>query len=48
MREAQIHFSAPYVLIEGTYLVKKRRSFQHVEQLDQPGLRLAVGEGRRL
>lgn len=45
VREAQIHFSAPYVLIEGTYLVKKDAPFQQVEQLDQPGLRLAVGEG---
>ena len=45
VREAQIHFSAPYVLIEGTYLVKKDAPFQQVGQLDQPGLRLAVGEG---
>ena len=45
VREAQIHFSAPYVLIEGTYLVRQDAPFQQVEQLDQPCLRLAVGEG---
>jgi polar amino acid transport system substrate-binding protein len=45
VREAQIAFSEPYVLIEGTYLVRTRAPFQAVEELDQAGLRLAVGKG---
>ncbi|WP_110970507.1 transporter substrate-binding domain-containing protein [Pseudomonas huaxiensis] len=45
VREAQIAFSDPYVLIEGTYLVRADAPFQQVEDLDQAGLRLAVGEG---
>ncbi|NIF30464.1 transporter substrate-binding domain-containing protein [Pantoea sp. Tr-811] len=45
VREAQIAFSEPYVLIEGTYLVRQDAPYQHVGQLDQPGLRLAVGKG---
>lgn len=45
VREAQIAFSEPYVLIEGTYLVSREAPFQQVEELDQTGLRLAVGKG---
>jgi polar amino acid transport system substrate-binding protein len=45
VREAQIVFSEPYVLIEGTYLVRTQAPFQAVEELDQAGLRLAVGKG---
>ncbi|MEN5035825.1 transporter substrate-binding domain-containing protein [Pseudomonas sp. TWI929] len=45
VREAQIAFSEPYVLIEGTYLVSRDAPFQQVEQLDRGGLRLAVGKG---
>ena len=45
VREAQIAFSEPYVLIEGTYLVRTQAPFQGVEELDQAGLRLAVGKG---
>ncbi|WP_263225582.1 transporter substrate-binding domain-containing protein [Pseudomonas alabamensis] len=45
VREAQIAFSEPYVLIEGTYLVRTQAPFQAVEELDQAGLRLAVGKG---
>ena len=45
VREEQIAFSAPYVIIEGTYLVAADSPFQVVEDLDQPGLRLAVGKG---
>ncbi|MCU1724298.1 transporter substrate-binding domain-containing protein [Pseudomonas sp. 5P_5.1_Bac1] len=45
VREAQIAFSEPYVLIEGTYLVRAEAPFQQVEDLDQAGLLLAVGEG---
>ncbi len=45
VREAQIAFSEPYVLIEGTYLVRSEAPFQQVEAVDQAGLRLAVGKG---
>ncbi|MGE8059020.1 transporter substrate-binding domain-containing protein [Pseudomonas sp. NPDC089547] len=45
VREAQICFSEPYVLIEGTYLVKQDSPYASVDQLDAAGLRLAVGKG---
>lgn len=45
VREQQIAFSEPYVIIEGTYLVAADSPFMAVEDLDQPGLRLAVGKG---
>lgn len=45
VREAQICFSEPYVLIEGTYLVRQDAPFTRVDQLDCAGLRLAVGKG---
>ncbi|MFF7064951.1 transporter substrate-binding domain-containing protein [Pseudomonas sp. NPDC008258] len=45
VRAAQLSFSEPYVLIEGTYLVKADAPYSEVEDLDQPGLRLAVGNG---
>lgn len=45
VREAQISFSEPYVIIEGTYLVRQEAFFQRVADLDQPGVRIAVGEG---
>ncbi|MEB6590504.1 transporter substrate-binding domain-containing protein [Pseudomonas asiatica] len=45
VRAAQISFSEPYVLIEGTYLVKAESPYSKIDDLDQPGLRLAVGNG---
>jgi polar amino acid transport system substrate-binding protein len=45
VREAQIAFSEPYVIIEGTYLVAADSSYASVVDLDQPGLKLAVGKG---
>lgn len=45
VREAEIAFSAPYVIIEGTYLVRADSPYTDVGDLDQPGLRLAVGKG---
>ncbi|WP_341796231.1 MULTISPECIES: transporter substrate-binding domain-containing protein [unclassified Pseudomonas] len=45
VREAQISFSEPYVIIEGTYLVERDSPFQSVVDLDQAGLKLAVGKG---
>jgi polar amino acid transport system substrate-binding protein len=45
VRAEQIAFSEPYVIIEGTYLVEQASAYRDVADLDQPGLRLAVGKG---
>lgn len=45
VRAEQIEFSAPYVIIEGTYLVAANSPYMNVEDLDKPGLKLAVGKG---
>lgn len=45
VRAEEIEFSHPYVIIEGTYLVKADRPVQSVVELDRPGMRLAVGKG---
>lgn len=45
VREEQIAFSEPYVIIEGTYLVAADSTYQHVQDLDQVGLKIAVGKG---
>ncbi len=44
-RGAAIAFTAPYVLIEGCYLVRQDSPLHTNEQVDQPGQRVAVGEG---
>ena len=38
-----IAFSAPYVQIEGTYLVRKESPFRSVDDFDRKGLRISVG-----
>jgi len=43
VRAAEIAFTAPYVLIEGTYMVKKDSPLQKVDDVDRPGIRIAVG-----
>lgn len=45
LRAEQIVFSAPYVEIEGTYLVREDSAACGVADLDQPGQRIAVGDG---
>lgn len=45
VRSAEIEFSHPYVIIEGTYLVHAASVYQSVAQLDHLGARLAVGKG---
>ncbi len=45
VRAAEIEFSHPYVIIEGTYLVGADSGFHSVADLDRQGLRLAVGKG---
>ena len=42
VRAAEIAFTAPYVLIEGTYLVRKDAPYTSVAELDQPGRRIVV------
>lgn len=45
MRADQVAFTAPYVLIEGTYLVREDGPYSSIEQLDAPGVRISVGKG---
>lgn len=45
LRGAGIGFSAPYVLIEGCYLVREESPLQHNGEVDQPGQRVVVGRG---
>jgi polar amino acid transport system substrate-binding protein len=44
-RATHIDFTAPYVLIEGTYLVRQDSPLKTVEEVDRPGNRVAVGKG---
>lgn len=45
MRADQVSFTSPYVLIEGTYLVRNESPYAGVDQLDAPGTRISVGKG---
>lgn len=45
VREQEIAFSAPYVIIKGTYLVAVGSALSSVTQLDAPGQRIGVGQG---
>ena len=40
-----IAFSAPYVLIEGAYLVRDASPLRANEEVDRPGTRVVVGQG---
>lgn len=42
-RAAEVTFSPPYVLIEGTYMVRKDSPLKDVEDVDKPGIRIGVG-----
>ncbi|ACA16125.1 extracellular solute-binding protein family 3 [Methylobacterium sp. 4-46] len=44
-RAQAIAFTAPYLLIEGTYLVRAESSLRTVEDADRDGVRIAVGRG---
>lgn len=44
-RAAEVDFTAPYLLIEGTYMVPAASLLRAVEDVDQPGVRIAVGRG---
>jgi polar amino acid transport system substrate-binding protein len=43
-RSQVIGFSAPYVLIEGTYMVRRDSPLRQLADFDRPGLRIAVGD----
>jgi polar amino acid transport system substrate-binding protein len=45
VRGAGIGFTAPYVLIEGCYLVREASPLQANEQVDRAGTRVVVGAG---
>ena len=45
LRGEGIAFTAPYVLIEGCYLVRQDSPIQANEEVDRPGHRVAVGQG---
>jgi polar amino acid transport system substrate-binding protein len=45
VRAAGIAFTAPYVVIEGVYLVPKDSALQTVEDVDRDGVRIAVATG---
>jgi polar amino acid transport system substrate-binding protein len=47
-RAEEIAFSAPYVEIEGTYLVRKDAPFRLIGDVDRSGVRIAVGREERL
>lgn len=43
VRAGEIEFSAPYVIIEGTYMVPKDSPLKAIADVDRPGVRIAVG-----
>ena len=45
VRAAEIDFTAPYVLIEGTYMVPKDSALKKIEDVDKAGVRIAVATG---
>lgn len=45
LRGAGISFTAPYVLIEGSYLVRQNSALQNNGQVDAAGIGVAVGKG---
>ena len=45
VRGADMDYTAPYVVIEGAYLVRNDSALQRNEEVDRPGTRVAVGRG---
>jgi ABC-type amino acid transport substrate-binding protein len=45
VRAADIEYTAPYVAIEGAYLVRNTSALQRNEDVDRAGARVAVGGG---
>ncbi|MDO9412600.1 MAG: ABC transporter substrate-binding protein [Pseudolabrys sp.] len=44
-RAAEVEFTAPYVLIEGTYLVAKDSPLKTIEDVDAAGIKVGVNTG---
>lgn len=44
-RAAELDFTAPYVLIEATYMVRNDSPLKSVADVDRAGIRIAVGRG---
>lgn len=44
-RATQIDFTRPYVIIEGSYMVRTGSPLRTVEEFDRPGIRIAIGQG---
>lgn len=44
-REESVAFTAPYVLIEGVYAVRRDSAVQAVDDVDRPGVRIGVNDG---
>jgi polar amino acid transport system substrate-binding protein len=45
VRATEINFTAPYVIIEGTYMVHADSPLKSVDDVDAPGIRMSVGLG---
>ena len=45
VRAAEISFTPPYVIIEGTYLVREDSPLHSIADFDREGVRIAVGRG---
>ncbi len=45
VRAADMDYTAPYVIIEGAYLVRNNSPLQRNEEVDRAGTRVAVGRG---
>lgn len=45
LRGQDVRYSPPYVIIEGAYLVRQDSSIRRNEEVDRPGIRIAVGKG---
>jgi polar amino acid transport system substrate-binding protein len=45
VRAADMEYTAPYVIIEGAYLVRDASPLRRNEEVDRPGTRVAVGRG---
>jgi polar amino acid transport system substrate-binding protein len=45
VRAAEVDFTAPYVLIEGTYMVPKDSALKAIDDVDRAGVRIAVNKG---
>jgi polar amino acid transport system substrate-binding protein len=45
VRAADVDFTAPYVLIEGTYMVPKDSALKAIDDVDRAGVRIGVNKG---